>query len=310
MPADPVERVTNISAEQAVNLLSDLPFLWSLIERGVGVQAKVARLLRKNNVKESDLRRAMKEAEEKLRDRRDEAEPKRIDTVYDIRERTLCLVSSPDGVTEICQPLGNFMASIVEEEILDDGAEKTRVFVIEGAFASGALLPRVRVTPQELAGELWPTEKWGAKPIVYANIPRAASHLRAAIQTVSTPKATVTYVHSGFREHGGAWIYLHAGGAVGALEVSVELDGLFRRYKLPDFPKDAAEAVRVSLDFVNIADKGTTLVLHSAIYRAPLQEAQYTDTSVFLYGKTGSTKSSIVAVAQSHWGTSITRRCR
>jgi DNA polymerase I-like protein with 3'-5' exonuclease and polymerase domains len=302
MPADPVERVTNISAEQAVNLLGDLPFLWSLKERGVAVQKRVAMLLHKHNVKETDLRRAMKEAEEKSRDRRGEADLKRIGTVYDIRERMLCLVSSPDGVTEICQPLGNFMAGIVEEEILDDGAEKTRAFVIEGALASGAPLPRVRVTPQELAGELWLTEKWGAKPILYANIPRAASHLRAAIQTVSTPKETLTYMHSGFRQHGGAWIYLHAGGAVGAPEVSVELEGLFRRYKLPDFAEDAAEAVRVSLDFVNIADKETTLVLHSAIYRAPLQEVQYTDTSVFLYGKTGSTKSSIAAVAQSHWG--------
>jgi DNA polymerase-1 len=302
VPADPIERVANISAEEAINLLGDLPFLWSLIERGAMVLAKVARLLRKHNVKEGDLRRAMKAAEEEARDRSGEADQKRAGAVYDIRERMLCLVSSPDGVTERCQSLGNFMASIVEEEILDDGAEKARVFAIEGALASGAPLPRVRVTPQELASELWPSEKWGAKAIVYPEIPRAASHLRAAIQTVSNPKETVTYMHSGFREHGGGWIYLHAGGAVGAPEVSVQLDGPFRRYKLPDFAEDPAEAVKVSLDFLNIADKRITLPLHCAIYRAPLQEVQYTDTSVFLHGKTGSLKSTVAAAAQSHWG--------
>lgn len=303
MPADPVERVKNISAEQAVNLLGDLPFLWAIEERGVATQKKVMTLLRSHGVKERDLQRALREAEQKAKDRRIHEEETPAGAFYAVRREMLCLVSSPDGgVTENFQPLGNFTAHIVEEEILDDGAEKTRAFVIEGALATGVPLPRVRVSPQELGGELWPSQKWGAKPIVYPGIPRAASHLRAAIQTVSSPTETVTYMHSGFREHGGRWIYLHAGGAVGAHDVSIELEAAYRRYKLPAFAEDPREAVKSSLDFLKTADTRVTLPLFCAVYRAPLQSAHYFDAVVMLHGKSGSMKSSLAALAQSHWG--------
>ncbi|MDC0740919.1 DNA polymerase [Polyangium mundeleinium] len=303
VPADPVERVKNISAEQAVNLLGDLPFLWSLTERGVATQKKVMTLLRPHGVRERDLQRALYEAEQKAKNRRIHEEETPAGAFYAVRREKLCLVSSPDGgVTENCQPLGNFTAHIVEEEILDDGAEKTRAFVIEGALETGVPLSRVRVSPQELGGELWPSQKWGAKPIVYPGIPRVASHLRAAIQTVSSPTETVTYMHSGFRDHGGRWIYLHAGGAVGAHDVSIELEAAYRRYKLPAFAEDPREAVKISLDFLKTADTRVTLPLLCAVYRAPLQSSHYFDAVLMLHGKSGSMKSSLAALAQSHWG--------
>lgn len=301
VPADPVQRAHDIAGEQAVELLDDLPFLLSLRERGVAAQKKVALLLRTHGIKESDVRQAMKEAQCKAKELKSEAMV--VERFwYTTLEGSLCLVTRPDGATEHVRPMCNFSAQIVEDETLDDGAEKKRVFVVEGELASGSSLPRVRVTPEEFETELWPSKQWGARASVYANIPRAAGHLRAAIKACSTPREKVTFLHTGFREHGDDWIYLHAGGAVGAPEVSVELETPFRRYKLPDFAKDAAEAVEASLEFLTVADKRITLPLHSAVYRAPLQEAYYTDTTLCLYGKTGSMKSTIAALAQSHWG--------
>ncbi|WP_437840033.1 DUF3854 domain-containing protein [Sorangium sp. So ce1153] len=145
--ADPVARAKSVSAEQAIPLLGDLPFLWSLKERGVAIQKQVTLMLRKHSIKESDLRSALKEAEEKSRNRRAEADQTQPRSSYAIRERKLCVVTSPDGVMEDCQPLTNFTAQIDRDELLDDGAEKRRRFIISGTLEDGRALPPVRLDP-------------------------------------------------------------------------------------------------------------------------------------------------------------------
>ena len=61
-------------------------------------------------------------------------------------------------------------------------------------------------------------------------------------------------------------------------------------------------AVNASVESLGVADERITRPLHSAAFRAPLNEAQRCDTAIALYGKSGSLKSAVVAVAQSHFG--------
>ncbi|WP_170319802.1 DNA polymerase [Polyangium spumosum] len=295
VPADPILRLESISDDQAIALLGDMPFLFTVKERGAAVEKRVTALLRKHGVKETDIRRAIKEVEKRAKQRKHEGMVVE-DFSYTELEGSLCLVTRPDGVTDYVRALCNFSAQIVEEETLDDGSEKKRVFVLEGELASGAPLPRVRITPEEFETELWPSKYWGARVNVYHNNPRGA--LRAAIKAGSNPNDKVTYQHTGWRDK----LYLHAGGAVGAPDVSVDLEGPFRRYSLPEFAEDPAEAVKISLAFLKTADTRVTLPLHCAVYRAPLQDLYYCDAALALYGKSGSMKSSLAALAQRHWG--------
>lgn len=301
MAADPVAHAKSVSAEQAILLLGDLPFLWSLKERGVAVQKQVAMALRKHGIKESDLRNALKEAEEKSRNRRAEADQTQPRSFYAIREGKLCVVTSPDGVMEDCQPLANFVAQIDRDELLDDGAEKTHSFTISGTLEDGRALPPVRLDPSKLSSDMWPRVHWGASASVAA-IPRASAHLLTAIQTVSNPTQTRMFTHTGWREHDGEMIFLHADGAVGGAEAAVRLDGGLSRYKLPPVVEDLAGAVKLSLSFLELTDPRITIPLFCAVFRAPLQHALYCDATVALCGTTGSLKTTLSALAMSHFG--------
>src|SRR5262249_60327960 len=98
----------------------------------------------------------------------------------------------------------------------DDGAERPVTLSVEGALRDGTLLPRVEVPADEWAYMRWPVEKWGARAVVLAG-PSTADHLRCALQLLSgdVPRRTI-YTHTGWREVAGSWVYLHAGGAIGA----------------------------------------------------------------------------------------------
>ncbi|KYF70805.1 hypothetical protein BE15_30305 [Sorangium cellulosum] len=299
--ADPVARAKSVSAEQAIPLLGDLPFLWSLKERGVAVQKQVTLMLRKYSIKESDLRSALKEAEEKSRNRRAEADQTQPRFSYAIRERKLCVVTSPDGAMEDCQPLTNFTAQIDRDELLDDGAEKRRRFIISGTLEDGRALPPVRLDLSELSSDMWPRIHWGASARVAA-VARAPAHLLAAIQAVSNPTQTHMFTHTGWRELDGEATFLHADGAVGGQDVAVQLDGGLSRYKLPPVPEDLPGAVKLSLSFLDLADPQITVPLFCAVFRAPLQHALYCDATVALCGTTGSLKTTLSALAMSHFG--------
>ena len=80
------------------------------------------------------------------------------------------------------------------------------------------------------------------------------------------------YAHTGFRDlHGGARVYLHANGAVGAEGVEVELEPGLERYVLPSpgSPEELAAAVRYSLGFLETGPTRVTAPLLGAAYLAP-----------------------------------------
>ena len=139
------------------------------------------------------------------------------------------------------QPLCNFTARIVAEEVLDDGAEQRTVLVIEGDLPGGRPLSSTRVPAERYPAMAWVTEAWGTAPVIFAGQGKR-DHLRAAIQMLSgsVPRHTV-YGHLGWRRIGDRWVFLHSGGGIGgggvlgAVEVEAGVDGLLT-YDLPEPP--------------------------------------------------------------------------
>ena len=198
--------------------------------------------------------------------------------------------------------LCNFDARIVEDVIYDDGAEQSRKYAIEGRTVDGVDLPRVYVDSARFSGMTWIQDTWGVKAILTAGH-SIRDQLREAIQCLSTQvQLRRVYSHAGWCRVDGVWRYLTTGGAVGDPTVEVQLPPDLAPIRLPTVPQEVKTAVLASLAFLDVAPLPVTAPILGAVYRTPLCEFLPCDTSVFLEGLTGTFKSSLAALAQSHWG--------
>jgi hypothetical protein len=207
--------------------------------------------------------------------------------------------------------LCNFSARIVEQVVHDDGAEQTRSLALQGTLADGSPLGRAEVAAERFDGMGWVVPAWGTRAVVSAG-QGTKDHLRAALQILSgdVPQRTV-FRHTGWRKVGEAWMYLHAGGAIGAdghLDaIPVSLPEPLCGFRLPAVPRDAElrDAVRASLGLLRLGPHRATFPLLASVYRAVLGN---TDFALHLAGPTGSFKSEAAALAQQHFGPGMNAR--
>ena len=206
---------------------------------------------------------------------------------------------------EVMSRLTNFKARIVSDAIHDDGVEVNHIFEIEAhlhgrkhSFPVGAA---------QFASLNWVAPNLGAGAYVEAGL-QVKDRARVAIQRLSGEiRERHVYTHTGWRKIGGAWAYLHAGGAIGehgVIEnIEVSLHGRLAHYLLPEPPAGDAltGAVRGSLSLLDLAPGRVMFPLLATIYRAPLGASDFT---TFLSGLTGTLKSELAALAQAHWGAS------
>src|SRR5215216_2364137 len=147
--------------------------------------------------------------------------------------------------------LTNFTARIKADIAEDDGAEVERGFEIEAVLSDRR--HTFTVPAKQFPGMGWASEHLGAEAIVYPGF-GIKDHARAAVQMLSGEvPARHVYSHTGWREVGSYWLYLHAGGAIGqdgqVKDVHVELTGSLEGRTLPEPPKgeELIEAIHASL---------------------------------------------------------------
>jgi Domain of unknown function (DUF3854) len=222
---------------------------------------------------------------------------------YVVEQGRLCQRrQTRDGV--VLDPLANFVAAITEEAVLDDGAETTRTFCLEGRLETGARLPAARVPAARFGGMAWIPEHWGMRAVVGAGI-TTRDALRAAIQVLSpAARSRHIYTHTGWREIDGRWVYLHATGAIGATDCEVDLGPELARYSLPAEPIDPVGALKASLDLLrsDIAPASLMVPLWASVYRAPTASVLPVDVLIWIEGITGSFKSTLAALYLGHYG--------
>ena len=217
--------------------------------------------------------------------------------------RTYYSKQTGDGVVRLL--LSNFVARISQESILDDGRDTSRAFEIMGVLAGENTLrelPRIRVPAERFPTLSWVTEQWGAKAVIGAGL-GTKDRLREAIQLFSgeVPERRI-FTHTGWRQVDGIEVFLHAGGAVGANGLEVELPSELRRYALPDVPENPREAMELSLRMLDLAPLVETAPLWAANFRAVLASVFPLDVSIFLFGPTGVLKTTLAALFLSHFG--------
>lgn len=217
--------------------------------------------------------------------------------VYSIKDRRLHM-----GDVE----LTNFTARIESQTMRDDGESRSRFYSVSGSLTDGTTLPPADVAAGEFSEMAWVHRDWGARAIVSAGRGSTA-HTAVAIQTLSTPTDRTVFTHTGWREINGQQVFLVPGGGIGAdgrVEVDVELPGL-RGYRCPTLVgtvEDVRSAVLASLAFAELAPQ-TTTPLAGCVYVAPLATALGgLDFVTWVVGRSGSQKSTLAALALSHFG--------
>ena len=211
-----------------------------------------------------------------------------------------------DGGTEDV-PLANFLARPVREIYFDDGRSVDMRFEIEGLLAGGILLPAAKVPAKDFSSMSWVAASWG----LGANIEPgtgAKDKVRHAIQCLAwgIERQTI-YTHLGWRKIDGSWVYLHAGGAVGADNIQVDPGEGLTRYILPE--QSIQSDMEWSIKLLDVSKPEITLPLFAMTYLAPLceplrQAGIEPAFILWLYGQTGARKSTIAALFLSHFGDS------
>jgi hypothetical protein len=120
------------------------------------------------------------------------------------------------------------------------------------------------------------------------------------------PESTI-FTHFGWRKVKGSWVFLHAGGAIGSDSVEVEISDRLRKYSLPEETGDIKEALEASLFLLELGPKGIMYPLYALVWLTPLceplRQAGIEPSHVtYLWGTTGSFKSTLIALMLSHYG--------
>ncbi|MFQ6031204.1 MAG: DUF927 domain-containing protein, partial [Dehalococcoidia bacterium] len=170
---------------------------------------------------------------------------------------------------------------------------------------------RFTVATSQFNGMGWVVEHLGVGAIVYPGF-GIKDQARAAIQILSEdPPERRVFTHTGWRQIGQEWVYLHGGGAIGAKGVrqgiEVALPEALSRFQLPPPPyaEDLATAIHASLGMIEVADRRITVPIYCSIWTAILGG---NDFSAHLSGPTSAGKSELTALAQQHFGPEMDAR--
>ncbi len=227
------------------------------------------------------------------------------------------------GVTNgaICQETGNETKPLCDFVVLprmelekDDGVTVSKHFVLDGWNSKGRKLGRVTIPAAQMESMTWVTEKWGFDANVMPGSTTKAK-VAWAIKKVGqmTAKRVTEYNHTGWRKIGGKWCYLYHGGAIGMDGITVSMDKALKGFRLDGSGAQGydeisfQDAARTSLRIKDVMKEEIGIALLGTMYLAPLREfLMQTDIvpafALFLYGESGTHKSTAAALALAHYG--------
>lgn len=205
---------------------------------------------------------------------------------------------------EVVTPLAYFTPTIVEEITLHVVGGETRKEYAILCVSGKKCLPEVRIPSRDFARLDWVAENFGQRAKLPPMNPAKREILRCAIEETSAPRFESVYQEVGWRKIEGTRVYLHAGGGIGpkgVMPARVEADDRLRHAVLPSpcLTMDVAGQIEKLLACAP-AEKTWTLL--AAAFRAPLMHWHPQCDSLFVMGRSGSQKTSLVTVFQQFFG--------
>jgi len=203
-------------------------------------------------------------------------------------------------------PLCNFVAWPIRDILKDNGLTTERFIELQGLLQGGATFNPVKVSGKNFLEMKWLIEAWGVRAAMQPKLEQYVRHALQLMAQAGIPESTI-FTHLGWRKIGDSWAFLHAGGAVGSEAVEVEISDRLRKYSLPEETGDIKKALEASLSLLELGPKGIIYPLYALVWLTPLceplRQAGIEPSHVtYLWGTTGSFKSTIIALLLSHYG--------
>ena len=203
-------------------------------------------------------------------------------------------------------PLCNFVAWPIRDILKDNGLTTERFIELQGLLQGGATFNPVKVSGKNFLEMKWLIEAWGVRAAMQPKLEQYVRHALQLMAQAGIPESTI-FTHLGWRKIGDSWAFFHAGGAVGSGAVEVEISDRLRKYSLPEETGDIKKALEASLSLLELGPKGIMYPLYALVWLTPLceplRQAGIEPSHVtYLWGTTGSFKSTIIALLLSHYG--------
>lgn len=226
-------------------------------------------------------------------------------------------VDEESGETKL---LANFIAKITHQTTYLDGINEETKLTINGQRPKWSKdpnepptaidLPEIVIPSHEFSAAMpWVQPRWGTAAFISPGY-GVKDNLRAAIQLASNPTTETVYRTIGWVNRDGKPIYLHSAGAIGEKgpikAVRVQLPPEMALYQLPmDAAIKPREAINATLEILKLAPQEISWALIAAAI-LPLHGP--VDFAFHLAGKTGTFKSEVASIVQSHYGPGMDAR--
>ncbi|MBQ6991788.1 MAG: hypothetical protein IJN50_02580 [Clostridia bacterium] len=238
------------------------------------------------------------------------------DINYDIDVGKLCRFhykkDKSGKMLKVRTPICNFLPVISKQITYFNGRDSHTDYTINGLLVGeNKELPEIIVSKEDLAKVDYSIcPEWNIQAIKEPNR-LLDDEIRYVSQYISKDfiECKTVYAHTGFLRINGKLVYLHHGGVLGDvkdLEVDLSLDKL-EQYHFTDEEYDLKDALETSYSMLDVAESKIAIPLLATTYLSPLttlfnENGLYADFVVWVEGKTGTRKSSLVAVELSHFG--------
>ncbi len=221
----------------------------------------------------------------------------------------LCYIKSEDEKSPLCH------GSIIITEVIynNDGMNENDVlYKCDGVSESSNHLSEVIIKGEDFPSMKWISKFWGCSCIPFGSQSTIRRLVEAIMLTGERAKITRQISHTGFviDEDGKAAAYLHAGGSIGDHELICELSEELQQYTLPgcsSTPEERKAAFDASLSLLQAHRESVTYPLLSFVYLPALAQINRDVNGecgfcLYLRGKTQNGKSTLAALAMSHFG--------
>lgn len=236
---------------------------------------------------------------------------------YAIDNSSLCLLREKRNkmtgeIEKEYTPVSNVLPLITEQIIYKNGKDEEAAYVVNGVLLdSNIKLPSITISVDDLNNVRYLSNPNWKRQAILRPIPCAEKHLKYVVDSVSKDflQCKDVYTHTGFTRINDKLIYLYHGGVIGDIEnVNVDLSrDRLEQYHFTNKTFELQEALKTSYSILNLADVKITIPLLATIYLSPLvsiyrENGLYADYILWVEGKTGSRKSTAIAVLLSHFG--------
>lgn len=220
-------------------------------------------------------------------------------------ERVEIIEPQQNSDSVVCTPLAYFTAKLTEEITVHRvGGDVRKDYVVECEAATGKL-PLVKVPSVDFGALGWVPAQLGSRAKLAPMSPAKREILRCAIEMSSKPTFSDVYQELGWRQIDGKDVYLHAGGGIGqdgVIEARVEPGDRLTQAVLPAPALDPTTVLDLIADLIGCCLPEVTWPLLAATFRAPLLRWQEQVDSIFVCGRSGSQKTSLVILFQQFFG--------